>query len=652
LTSSEFYVPQISITASSVIITDTTAIDAQKGRVSNSSYDVQMRDVRLKKSKQTLFYWPYLRANLERPDVPIKSIHTGHDSTFGAFVESRWFLSRMLGLREPEGTESTFLLDYYGKRGIGTGVEIDYERENYYGELLGYVINDHGEDRLGRLRSRKDLEPDHELRGRLTWRHRQFLPYNWQLTTGLSYISDEHFIESFYRHEFNMGEKQETYIHLKRLQDNWALSILGKGRINKFADELEEMPSAEFHLTGQSLFGDKFTLYSDTEVGRLRQRIGKDHSQPVTAGIATNLTAINEDWFSFISHRTELDMPILIEPFKIVPYVAGTFGYDDRSGFTRTLVDGSNTGSFGEKNIWIGEAGVRVFPRPIWKDYPTVKSRLWDVNQLRHIIRPYLTAVGYNESDDVVEQRDALNAGISQRLLTKRGSGNEQSTIEWMRLDMEITWLNHTGDAEDSSPDRFIWARPIVPARVLSAPQIFNGDLVTHDGVRATGLHRFENWGPRRNYFSADYIWRISDTTALLSDLNFDIQSSVVQQFNIGFSRLCWPNLSYYIGSRYLRRVRVLDEEGSNAFVFAATYVLDPRYTIVFAQEFDLDYGVNVRSDITLIRRYHRIYYGLTFSVDESLDRQAIVFSIWPQGVPEMAIGQRRYTGLTGPGGY
>jgi hypothetical protein len=221
-----------------------------------------------------------------------------------------------------------------------------------------------------------------------------------------------------------------------------------------------------------------------------------------------------------------------------------------------------------------------------------------------------------------------------------------------MRLDTEITWLNHTEEAEDASPDRFIWARPIVPLRVLSAPEIFNGDLITHDGVRATNLHRFEMFGPRRNYFSADYIWRISDTTALLSDINFDIQSSVVQQFNIGFSHLVWPNLSYYIGNRYLRRVRVLDEEGSNAFVFSATYVLDPRYTIIFAQEFDFDYGVSVRSDITLLRRYHRLYYGITFSADESLDRQAIVFSIWPQGVPELGIGGRRYMGMTGPAGY
>jgi hypothetical protein len=120
--------------------------------------------------------------------------------------------------------------------------------------------------------------------------------------------------------------------------------------------------------------------------------------------------------------------------------------------------------------------------------------------------------------------------------------------------------------------------------------------------------------------------------------------SSDVQQLDIGISRMRWPNLTYYIGSRYLRRVQVLDEKGSNSFVFAATYILDPRYTLVFSQQYDFDYGANVRSDITVIRRYHRLFYALTYSADESLDDQTLVLSIWPQGVPELSLGPRRYT--------
>jgi hypothetical protein len=456
--------------------------------------------------------------------------------------------------------------------------------------------------------------------------HRHFLPYNWQFTTEVSYASDERFIESYYRGEFDAGKKQETLVHLKRLEDNWAISILGKGRINDFSDELEETPSVEFHWTGQSLFDDMFTLYSDTQVSRMRQRIGDDHT-----------TVIDQHGYLFASHRTELDLPVRVNTFKVVPFVAGTFGYDDRSGFTRTLVDGSSSGSFGEDRIWIGEAGVRAGTE-FWKVYPSVKSRLWDLNQLRHIIRPQATAVLYEENAFVAEQRDTLNFGISQRLQTKRGPVGKERTVDWMRLDVDFTWVNNSDSATGAGPDKFIWNQPMVPLRVLSAPDIFNGDFIS-----GLGLERFEMFGPRRNYIGADYIWRLSDTAAVLSDMHYDTQTAAVQQFDVGVSRLCWPNLGYYIGSRYLRRVEVLDEKGSNAFIFAATYEIDPRYTIIFAQQFDFDYGANMRSDISLIRRYHRLFYGVTYSADRSLDRQAIVFSIWPQGVPEMAIGPRRY---------
>ncbi len=649
LTSSEFYRPQISLSASRVLIADTSSIDEQEGKVSDTSYDAQMHDVRLNLDEgATLFYWPVLRSNMQRPDVPLKGIHLGHDNTWGTSFETRWYLSRLLGLREPEGTDATFNLDFYGKRGLGTGADIEYENKDSFGQLKGYFIDDHGEDRLGRISSRRNLEPERNERGRFYWLHRQFLPYNWQMTTGVSYISDEHFLESFYRNEFNTGLDQETYVHLKRIEDNWGLSLLGKGRLNDFENELEEMPGAEFHLTGQSLFDDKLTLYSDSEAAMLRQSISNVY--PV---------AIDDDVFSFASHRTELDMPVSAGQVKMVPFVAGTYGYDDRSGFTRALVDGSDTGSFGDDNVWFTEAGVRVGTQ-YSRVYPGVKSRLWDLNRLRHILKPHLTAVYYDESDPAVEQRSTINTGLSQRLQTKRGPVDNprlgvaegearERTVDWMSLDTDFTWVEDSADeAASVGPDRFLWNRPIVPMRVLSSPEFFNDDLIS----TSPSLRRVEAFGPRRNYFGADAVFRASDTLAFLADCYYDMQSGVVQQLDVGVSRLCWPDLSYYIGSRYLRRVQVLDEQGSNAFTFAVTYVLDPRYTLVFAQQFDFDYGANVRSDVTLIRRYHRIFCGITYSLDSSLDSSSIVLSIWPQGVPELAIGPRRYIGLSGPGGY
>ena len=625
LTTSEFYVPQVSLNASKIEITDTTTADQQQEGVSKSSYDARLHDVRLKMYDKTIFKWPYLRNNLQRPDLPIKSIHLGHDNIRGTFTETRWYLARLLGLQEPEGTDSTLALDYYSDRGFGGGIETEYTRENYFGRILGYVIHDSGEDRLGRIR--KNLEPERELRGRFGWQHRQFLPYNWQLTAEASYLSDKNFLESFYRSEFYVGKEQETMVHAKRIEDNWGLSLLGKTRINDFENTLEELPTAEFHWTGQSFFDDKLTFYSDSQASRLRQRYDPSYIDPGS-----------EQFFSFATTRNEIDMPMTMGKAKIVPFVAGTVAYEDGLGFYRELDGGL---AEGQENVWFGEIGFRASTQPYWKVYPNVKSELWDLNQMRHLIKPYLTAVAYTENDSVFEQRDTLNAGISQRLQTKRGLGDKQRNVDWMRLDMDVTWVNNSGDAS-AGPDEFIWNRPFIP------PINTFSRVIPQQDRRGTDI-----FGPRRNYVGADYSWLLSDTTAVLSDMNYDMQSGVVQQFNVGFSHMRWPNLQYYIGSRYLRRLdNGNGEYGSNAFTFAVTYVLDPRYTLVYSQQVDFDFGATVRSDLTLIRQYHRLYWGLTLSADESLDRQSIVFSLWPQGVPGVAIGERRYVGLGGSAGY
>lgn len=629
VTTDEFHKQQISLEVSSISITDTTAADAQKGGATKSSYDAEMRDVRFNVYGMTLLRLPRLRSNLERPDTPLKSARVGHSSSWGYAAETRWYLARLLGLQEPEGTESTLAVDYYSKRGVGAGVDIEYAREDYFGRVLGYIINDSGEDRLGRHATRRNLEPPQELRGRFLWQHRQFLPYNWQLTGEISYLSDLNFLESYYRNDYDLGKEQETLLHLKRIEDNWGLSFLAKVRINDFVNQLEELPTGEFHRTGQSFFNDRLTFYSDTQVSRFRQRYASSTAAPGP-----------EQFFSFATTRNEVDMPFSVGKLRVVPFVAGTVAYEDGMGFYRELDGGMGAR---ENDVWYGETGVRVSSQPYWKVFPDARSRLWDIDQLRHVVRPYLTAVGYTQNESVIEQRDTLNVGLSQRLQTKRGTGGMRRTVDWMRLDTDVTWVNDSDDAS-AGADRFLWNKPFIPMVNTSTAAAPQGDR------RSMSMY-----GVRRNYIGADYIWRLSDTTAVLSDMNFDMQSGVVQQFDIGFSHMRWPDLSYYVGSRYLRRITINDpttgmklQEGSNAFVFAITYVLDPRYTVVFSQQIDFDYGATIGSEITLLRQYHRMYWGLTYSADESLDEQTIMFSVWPQGVSDLGIGGGRYRRIGG----
>lgn len=619
LTTSEFWTPQISLEAAQIRVVDRQLTGEQQGILPESRFEVELRDVKFKAGNTTLLGVRRVYGDRQISELPIRSIHVGHNHTYGTSVETRWWLSRLLGLRQPEGTDGSIDLDYYGERGVGGGVDLSYERETYFGSLLGYVIEDQGQDRLSR--TRKDIDVPEETRGMFRFQHRHYLPYSWQLTAEVAYISDENFLEQFYRTEFNVGKEQETLLYLKRIQDNWGFSLLGKTRINDFMDQVEELPTAEYHLMGQSLFNDRFTFFSDNQVSRYRYRYGPDNpmSEP-------------DDYFTFTGTRNELNLPLAVGATKIVPFVAGTFGYDGGTGFEAELNDGIVED---EDAVATGEVGVRMSARPFWCVYPNVESRLLDLHRLRHIIRPSITAVAYAESDVMAEQRDTLDFGISQRLQTKRGAADRQRTVDWLEVNTDFVWVADSSD-EVAGPDRLIWNEPFIP-------------LVNRDGRVIPPLDRRTTgrFGPRQNYISTEMVLRLTDTTSILSDLYYDMQEGIVEQFDVGFSRLCWPNLTYYVGSRYLRNVdNTLGEKGSTALTFAATYVLDPRYTAVLAEQFDFDYGVNVRTDATLIRKYHRMNLALTFSVDESMDEQSIVLSLWPEGVSELAIGLRRYMEL------
>ncbi len=621
LTSSEFADPQVQLTASSVIITDITDVERRAGeQVEKKKYEGVFKDTLLKMDGLPIFYWPKIRADLERPDIPLRRATVGYDDDFGFTTETRWDLAKLLSRREPEGVDSTLALDYYGERGMGAGLRTRYARHNYFGNILAYALTDRGDDDLGSISSRKNLDPGEDIRGRFRWRHRQFLPYDWQATVEVSYASDENFIEWFNRSEFDTGKAQETLVHLKRITDNWGISILNKFRITPHRSIVEELPSIEYHLKGQSFFDHKLTYYTSSKVSRFRNLYPNGDPDVVP-----------EQFYTFFSTRHQVDAPMQIGTVKFVPFVAGSVGFNDMSqtayerGVNNDLVEP-------DKSVFLGEFGARLSTM-LWKDYPNVKSRLWDLDGIRHIIKPHAEIVRYIERDETVGMRDMYNIGVLNRWLTHRGEGPTARTVEWQRLDLNLTWISDAAD-DTAGPARFLWNNSVVPLLLR----------------RNTPYYSI-----LRDSFTADYTWRISDTTTFLSDMSYDVKSGVVQQLNAGFSRYIYPDIKYYIGSRYLKRAIVsvpgdnVYEEGSHSVVTAMTYSLNNRYTFVLSEEFNTDYGENVRTEAALIRQYRRMYYSLSYEKDYSRDRERVMFSMWPEGVSELALGSRDYVGI---GGY
>lgn len=667
LTSSEFYLPQLSANASRMVVMkeETAEQLAETARRQQEARQVQARekddeaaryvgtmyDVNMKYYNQKVFGWPKINSRFVRPELPISSLAVGNDSEYGTSVETRWQLFRLLGWKEPVGMKTRLAADYFSKRGVGGGVDTKYEFENSFGNMIGYIMNDRGKDDLGRAESRRNKDPDQDIRGRFGFRHREYLPDDWQATIEIGYISDRNFLEWMYRDEFNTDKGQETLLHLKQQRDNWALSILGKARINDFESMTEELPTIEYHRTGQSFWDHRLTWYSDSRISRLRDRYDED----ITGHPS-------QDFYTYGATRNEVDFPFMLGSVKFSPFVAGTYAYEDQYGYDLSL-SGRDTG-MSNNTAFLGETGVRASTM-VWKEDPSVQSRLWDLDGIRHILTPHIEAVAYGQTEAGIDQRNVLNAGLSQRWQTHRGQGEDRRIVDWLRLDVDSTWLDRavdsdTGSAALTSPssnDYYLYG----PLASNGAGSTYGpGRFIFNNSSIPVFLRRNDRYfGIVRNSVNADMEWRLTDTTAVLGDINYDVRSGVVQQLDVGVSRYVYPDLSLYLGSRYLRPIIVnvdengdgtndIHEVGSHSVVGAVTYQLGQRYWVTFSQEYNFDFGRSISSNFALIRQYHRLFYSIEASIDQSLKRNGVMFSVWPQGVKELSLGSRRYTGLIG----
>jgi hypothetical protein len=95
--------------------------------------------------------------------------------------------------------------------------------------------------------------------------------------------------------------------------------------------------------------------------------------------------------------------------------------------------------------------------------------------------------------------------------------------------------------------------------------------------------------------------------------------------------------LNWFIGHRYIGLTR------SNLLAFGTNYKLNSKYTIGLTEQFDLDRGENADLEVYLIRKMSRWNLALSGGFDNTEDIGSVGISVWPEGVPEWTLGQRKY---------
>lgn len=608
MTSSDFASPDFFVGAGKLLFRDVTPRDDQGNRTGPQKLRVNAENITLNIGGFPFLWWPGMTADLERGESPLHKLVLGHSNKNGFTVKSEWWLFRLLGLEEPEDVNLILGVDYMSQRGPALRLELDYLRDNYEGYAEGIIMQDHGQDRLSR--TREDLEPPRDLRGRFLLRHRHYLPRDWEMQLEASYISDANFLEEFMEKEFDTGKDQEAAIYFKKQRENWAFSILANTRLMDFVTVTSHYPEARFVLIGEPI-ASVATGFLDARAGFLQ--LENNNTFPAPSPMDSS-DLVRGDI------RGELDLPLQIGPLKLVPYASGR----------ATAWDDSPTD--GGQQRYFFTAGMRAGTQ-FWRVYDKVQSRMLDLNRLRHIIEPqvHLFWAGSNSDhgelgthiwplDQEVEGlRDfaAVSVALLQTFQTKRGPADRQRDVDWFEADIRATFFNQNsalfGTQDFSDP-----AFPTNMTRMTPRGRWFD--------------YRPENSFPRDN-IQADFSLRVSDTTLLFSDLTYALAGGSLDRFNVGLAVTRSPRLSYFIADRYNRPTDM------HVLTGGATYKLNEKYTISASQQMDIEQGRSLATNLMLVRKFPRWYMSISANIDRSRDEAVIMLNIWPEGLPAIRLG-------------
>ncbi len=604
ISTSEFHTPHVAIGARKVYLKDRTPRNERGEIIGVEAGTYKAYHTAFTLEGIPIAYWPFSRGDFSRDRMAFRSAKFGYHSDFGVTTETRWHFFNLLGLQQPEGYDATLKIDYFTDRGPGTGIDMDYEQEDYLGLLRTYYIHDDGEDDLGGGRGG---EPETKNRGRALWRHRQYLPRDWELSLEAAYVSDDDFLEAFERSEWENGKDQETAIYLVKRDKNWQFSFLANWKINDFLTKTEHLPDVMFSVVGEPI-GDFATWYHESRAGFVRYR-------PDNRRWLNGQTRADNDGETGTVGRGDLREELLfplpeIGPLKLTPYVmARGTAWDD----SPDSQDGGGT------QRYFGAYGLRgnmIFS----KVDDSIESQLLDLHRLRHVIKADVHAWNAHTNrapnnlspfDAGVEDIDDFGGavlGLRQRFQTKRGGPGRWRSVDWITLDIEAGFFNDAQSGERTHGD-FIAHRP-------------------EDSISS-------------NFLSVDFQYRLSDTTVFVYDGVYDWNRNNVGTSNVSIAVEREPRLAYFVGWRYIH------DTGSNLIGGGANYKLNEKHTLAIREYYDIERGKNYTTELIYVRRWPRWYTAVAMDIDRSLEDIGVNISIWPEGAPRMGLGSKRYTGLS-----
>lgn len=459
-------------------------VELENGSVSSSSlaiasYSLASERLRIivRKERSTIYTtrpsvrildWPLLTLPVDeyRYDLdsvfPVRQLDFIQNSRFGFSV--RTYIDAVAAydfFADPEPPFHPLALgpqiDYYSKRGWGTGVNLDWGGIHPFDDhgrasLRTYRIIDRGDDRK-RARDLGWYPLENEERGRAqAWLTKNF-GGGWQLDGIFAYHSDRNFRQEFFEREHYANLPTDSYIRITKRYNDMNAYLFILPRINDYESKTEYLPNLGFDVqrTAVGDFGLKFSSHCD--IALLRWRPPKD----VDAEVITAPRADSTNWFNM-----PLDLRYLtLDPYAGARVTVATQYLEIPRGSERPGL--SPLGTFpGMRPGDDRKSGLLYRVLPFFGanlqtfftgTFPSVRVPGLGIYGLRHVMQPYVryTNIVYNSLDDVPERAfvpmdgvDVLDefhevrVGFRNRLQTRQGWGADRKTVDYLDLLVEL----------------------------------------------------------------------------------------------------------------------------------------------------------------------------------------------------------------------
>jgi len=484
-------------------------------------------------------------------------IAAGYDSELGAHVQTTSLF--------PVGSFMRLggNFDLYSKRGalVGPAAQYAYDSENQQivGALSTGWIEDQGDQTLLGIDSvgqRIDSS-----RGFAEWRHKHHIGERVTATAVASYWSDSEVTRDFREDYFRENQSPDNFAEVAYSGNNYIVSAFGRFRPNDFILTQERLPEVRYDLLPMPIL--KTGIYQKASASYVQLRENFDLNEPL-------ITVEGESDRYDLTYRVE--RPITPLPWLTLTPLAGArlTGYQNQQ--VDPLVIG---GALVDDNFTreIYEVGFDVEMRA-YQSFDTI-NKTWGVDGLRHIARPVIRYRYYSDPDDLNEiavidrgvfdlNRPLLDLSdlrnidqVSQRHLTRiglenlfqtRAKGYGSRTLAALNFYQDVLFEKNTRyDGSEEDTLNASWIELIVdpaPWLKFELASRFRTETMSLEELRTrTTLRSGEAWelglstdllNKRIDQYRLDFIYRLNERRAFLSDMSLDSDSGDLTLFRLG----------------------------------------------------------------------------------------------------------------------